>query len=70
MTTHDDLVAKELELDHLTSKFLRERGWQATCGLPGSMWLWTRTIASGAILVMDAKSAVYAEHSAEGREPW
>lgn len=54
-----DLVCASQELNELQSRYLRERGWDYRCDVPGAFWLWHkklddgRTIAVGLFQALD-----------------
>jgi hypothetical protein len=43
-TSRDDIRAAESELENVQHGYLTQRGWQRTCGGPGSLWLYEKEI--------------------------
>lgn len=39
---YDQWKAKREEVEHEEDQFLRDSGWNYTCNMPGSLWLWTK----------------------------
>lgn len=45
MTKHFEIEDAERHLEELRGAYLRRWGWQYSCNIPGSYWLWRRDFA-------------------------
>ncbi len=63
----DHLKWKEEQLKFEKDAYLRKRGWDSTCSVPGSYWLWTIT-HKGQKLMADTQLALSMQASIEADE--
>jgi hypothetical protein len=45
------------ELEDTVSRFLTARGWERTCQVPGSYWLWKRRLPNGSVYLLESDMA-------------
>lgn len=50
----NEIEAVGFTLDNL----LRRKGWECTCSVPGSLWLWQKTLKDGRTLVVNKNTAI------------
>jgi hypothetical protein len=51
MVTLREIAEAEEKREELEEAYLRERGWQQTCETPGSLWVWTKTLPDGRVVL-------------------
>ncbi len=62
-----DIAEAERTLQTLKRNYLREHGWQETCRVPGSYWVWQKTLHNGQQLMAGTDMAIGMEFSLS---PW
>jgi hypothetical protein len=54
----DKVQQAEDAFESAQSKLLRATGWAFKCDLPGSLWLWQKTMPDGRIVACAANTAI------------
>jgi hypothetical protein len=58
MVTLRDIAEAEERREDLEEAYLRERGWKQTSETPGSLWVWTKTLPDGRIVLVGRTQAL------------
>jgi hypothetical protein len=58
MVTLREIAEAEEKREDLEETYLRERGWQQTCETPGSLWVWTKTLPDGRVVLVGRTQAL------------
>ena len=58
MTTLRQIAEAQSQTEDLEDAYLRERGWQHTCDTPGSLWVWSKTLPDGRVILTSKTEAL------------
>jgi hypothetical protein len=58
MVTLREISEVEAKREELEEVYLRERGWTQTCETPGSLWVWTKTLPDGRVVLVGRTQAL------------
>src|SRR5688572_10782044 len=58
MTTLQQIADAQSQAEELEDAYLRERGWQHTCDTPGSLWVWSKTLPDGRVILTSKTQAL------------
>jgi len=58
MTTLRQIAEAQSQTEELEDAYLRERGWQHTCDTPGSLWVWSKTLPDGRVILTSKTQAL------------
>jgi hypothetical protein len=58
MVTLRQIAEAETTREDFEEAYLRERGWRQTCETPGSLWVWTKTLPDGRVVLVGRTQAI------------
>jgi hypothetical protein len=58
MVTLRQIAEAEAKREDLEKAYLRERGWNQTRETPGSLWVWTKTLPDGRVVLVGRTEAL------------
>ncbi len=64
-TVFDAVRFERDQLDAREAEGLRRKGWKHTCNVPGSYWLWEKTLRDGRTVLVEQKLAVGIQEAAD-----
>ena len=68
MTTPIDIDAAKEGIKRMEREYLREKGWKYTCDVPGSFWLWEKSLPDGRIVLLGTSLAISVQEAMDGRQ--
>jgi hypothetical protein len=58
MVTLREIAEAEAKREDLEEAYLRERCWSQTCETPGALWVWTKTLPDGRVVLVGRTEAL------------
>ena len=58
MATLRQIAEAQSHAEDLEDAYLRERGWEHTCNTPGSLWVWSKTLPDGRVILTSKTQAL------------
>jgi len=58
MVTLRQIAEAQSHTEDLEDRYLRERGWEQTCDTPGSLWVWSKTLVDGRVILTSKTQAL------------
>jgi hypothetical protein len=58
MVTLREIAEAEARREDLEEAYLRERGWKQTCATPGALWVWTKSLPDGRVVLVGRTQAI------------
>ena len=59
----DSVRSREEDIEIDTRSFLKKCGWRYTCDIPGSLWLYEKTLPDGRVALVAQSTALRIEAS-------
>jgi len=53
-----EIAEAEAQREDLEEAYLRERGWSQTSDTPGSIWVWTKALPDGRVVLVGRRQAL------------
>ena len=67
MITPIDIDAAREAIERMEREYLREKAWKYTCDVPGSFWLWEKTLPDGRLVLLDTSLAISVQEAMDGK---